>query len=223
MELMKAIKKRHSVRTYTSEKIQGEVKTELESYIDQCNKEGGLNMQLVLNEPKAFDCFMSRYGKFSNVKNYIAVVAPKTADAEERCGYYGEKVVLKAQQMGLNTCWVALTYNKIKSAFTVNDGEKLYIVIAIGYGETQGLPHNSKEVEDVTVTDNNPPKWFVDGVKSALYAPTAMNQQKFKFSVKNNRVTATSGLGFYSKIDLGIAKYHFEVGAGVENFKWSSK
>lgn len=48
-----------------------------------------------------------------------------------------------------------------------------------------------------------------------------MNQQKFKFTlIDKNTVKATAGTAFYSKIDLGIAKFHFEIGAGEENFQW---
>ena len=32
--------------------------------------------------------------------------------------------------------------------------------------------------------------------------------------------TITAGEGHFSGIDLGIGKYHFEVGAGKENFDW---
>lgn len=48
-----------------------------------------------------------------------------------------------------------------------------------------------------------------------------MNQQKFMFRLENGRVSARAGLGFYSKVDLGIAKYHFELGAGKANFQWA--
>ncbi|MBQ1888378.1 MAG: nitroreductase, partial [Firmicutes bacterium] len=35
------------------------------------------------------------------------------------------------------------------------------------------------------------------------------------------KVTAkVSGLGFYTKIDLGIVKYHFEIGSGRGNEVW---
>lgn len=85
--------------------------------------ESGLHMQLVLDEPKGFDGFMAHYGKFSGVKNYIAVIGKKGRDLEEKCGYYGEKVVLYAQRLGLNTCWVALTYSKIKTAFQWMQGK----------------------------------------------------------------------------------------------------
>ena len=48
-----------------------------------------------------------------------------------------------------------------------------------------------------------------------------MNQQKFWITLKDNTVTAKSLGGFYSKVDLGIIKYHFAVGAGHENFVWA--
>lgn len=214
MDLLEAMKQRHSVRTYTDRRIEGAVKEELQQFVDHCNKESGLHMQLVLEEPKAFDSFMAHYGKFSGVKNYIAMVGPKGADLDERCGYYGEKVVLRAQQLGLNTCWVGLTYSKIKGAFQVGAGEKLCCVIAIGYGSTQGSSHKSKAIEAVSKTDGAVPDWFRKGVEAALLAPTAVNQQKFEFVLTGDQVSAKAGMGFYSKVDLGIVKYHFELGAG---------
>lgn len=47
-----------------------------------------------------------------------------------------------------------------------------------------------------------------------------MNQQKYQFTLNGKIVSARAGMGFYSKIDLGIVKYHFELGAGRENFSW---
>lgn len=157
MELMEAIQQRHSVRQYTDEPIAADALAALQDEIAACNREGGLHIQLVANEPKAFDSTMAHYGKFSGVKNYIALVGPKGSQLDELCGYYGERLVLKAQQLGLNTCWVAMTYRKIKSAFTVNSGEKLCIVIALGYGQTQGIPHKSKSVEQVSKADGRCP------------------------------------------------------------------
>ena len=158
----------------------------------------------------------------TGVNNYLVFAGPETdPDLDEKCGYYGERLVLKAQQLGLNTCWVAMTYRKIKSAFTVNSGEKLCIVIALGYGQTQGIPHKSKSVEQVSRADGPLPDWFRSGVEAALLAPTAMNQQKFCFRLSGSQVSATAGMGFYSKIDLGIAKYHFELGAGKDRFAWA--
>ena len=71
--------------------------------------------------------------------------------------------------------------------------------------------------------NGNPPEWFMKGMEAALLAPTAVNQQKFKFILHPGKVVETktfvSPWG-YTRIDLGIVKYHFEIGAGKENFTW---
>lgn len=220
MDIFEAMEKRHAVRRYLDKRIEGEVKENLENFIDECNKRSGLRMQLVLDEPKAFGGKPAHYGKFEGVKNYIALVGKNTRDLYEKCGYYGEKVVLYAQMLGLNTCWVAMTFSKIDGAFEIGKDEKLALVIAIGYGENEGVPHKSKKFDEVTTDVQNVPKWFVRGVKYALLAPTALNQQKFKFSLNGRNVYAKAGRGFFVKTDLGIARYHFELGAGKENFDW---
>ena len=220
MDVLQAMKERHSVRSYTDRPIEGRIKDDLSSYINDCNRDGQLHIQLVLDEPHAFDGFMAHYGKFSGVRNYIVLAGKKSPDLEERCGYYGEKIVLHAQTLGLNTCWVAMTYSKGKAKFQLNADEKLCLVIAIGYGKTSGTAHTSKPREAV-MRANTPPDWFLQGIDAALLAPTAMNQQKFTFTLDGNKVTAKAGMGFYSKIDLGIAKCHFELGAGAQHFQWA--
>lgn len=220
MELSEAMKLRHSVRKYKEQPLDEKIKQEIWKKIDECNKESGLHIQFITDEPKAFQGMMARYGKFSGVTNYIALIGKKDTNLEEMCGYYGEKLVLFAQQLGLNTCWVAMTYSKIPGVFQIDDGEKLTVVISIGYGENQGIPHKSKSMEKVCKVQGDVPDWFEKGVEAALLAPTAMNQQKFVFSCNGNQVTVKPGLGFYSKIDLGIVKYHFELGAGIQNFIW---
>lgn len=221
MDLSKAIKTRHSVRRYQNKPLEAEIISALQAEITVCNQESNLHIQLVTNEPKAFNGFMAHYGKFSGVTNYIAMIGAKSSELAEKCGYFGERLVLKAQQLGLNTCWVAMTYSKIQNAFVMNKGEKLCVIIALGYGETQGTSHKSKAISEVAKADQEMPDWFKNGVKAALLAPTAMNQQKFLFSLSGNQVSAKAGIGFYSHIDLGIVKYHFEVGAGTEHFEWA--
>lgn len=207
--MMELMKKRHSVRQYKDKKIEDEKREELNKFIDKINKESGLNITPFYDEPKVFDTFMAHYGKFENVSNYIVLFGKKGND--ELAGYYGEKVVLKAQELGLNTCWVALTYGKGK--IKKNKGEKIYCTLALGYGKTQGVEHKSKAIEMVSNVSSNTPEWFNEGVKASLLAPTAMNQQKFYFTYDDGKVNAKAGKGFYTKIDLGIAKCHFEMGA----------
>lgn len=220
MELLEAMQQRHSVRQYTDQPLSAAVLSALQQEITLCNRESGLHIQLVTNEPKAFDSFMAHYGKFSGVRNYIALIGKKGDKLEELCGYYGERLVIKAQQLGLNSCWVAMTYKKIPGAFQVGKDEKLTVVIALGYGQTQGTAHKSKPAAQVSNLSADSPAWFKAGVEAALLAPTAMNQQKFTLTCENGSVAAKAGSGFYTKIDLGIVKYHFELGAGKANFSW---
>lgn len=67
MEPMEVMKLRHSVRQYKNTPLETELISALQSEIDVCNRESGLHIQLVTNEPKAFDSFMAHYGKFSGV------------------------------------------------------------------------------------------------------------------------------------------------------------
>lgn len=220
MKLIEAMKTRHSVRSYTDKRIEGDTLEQLRQIISDCNQESGLNIQLSVNEPKAFSGMMARYGKITNVKNYIVLAGKKNDRFDEDCGYYGEKIVLRAQQLGLNTCWVALTYSKGKTDVVLKNGEKVLMVIAVGYGENAGNTRKTKSVEALSRVDRDMPEWFRRGIKAVQLAPTAMNQQKFTFALNGNRVKASPGSGFYTKVDLGIAKYHFELGAGSGDWTW---
>ena len=131
MTELEAIRARHSVRQYLNKPLKPDELATLRAEVDACNRESGLHLQLVTNEPKAFEGGMARYGKFNGVQNYFALVGKAGPDLQERVGYWGERLVLAAQAMGLNTCWVALTFTKVKSAYTLDEGEKLAAVISI--------------------------------------------------------------------------------------------
>ncbi len=221
MDIMKAIAERHSVRKYTDMKIEGETLAALQGFMEECNAQSGLKMQLCLNVPDVTVNMVAAYGKFDNVHNYIAIVGNKQPGTEEKCGYFGEKLVIEAQRLGLNTCWIAGTYRKGKSAVQLGEGEKLYCIISIGYGANSGNPHKNKPLESHFRANGTPPDWFMRGVEAARLAPTAINQQRFRFILEGgNVVRAKKLLGPYTSIDLGIVKYHFEMGAGAENFVW---
>lgn len=226
MTIQEAIEARHSVRKYLDKEIPADVIVALQDKIVECNKVGNINIQLVQNETKAFTGMLS-CGTFSGVKNYLVMVGKKAKDLDERVGYYGEQIVLLAQTLGLNTCWVGLSYRKVPEAYNVGKDEKLVCMIALGYGETQGVPHKIKSVANVSNASDITPSWFRKGVEAALLAPTAVNQHKFSFEylgMKDGRHQVRAKKGFsmigYTQMDLGIAKYHFEIGAGKVNFEW---
>lgn len=227
MTLRQAIDARHSVRAYKDQPIETEKIAALRQKIDEINREANLHVQLITDEPKAFQGALAKYGKFRNVRNYIVMAGRKTDSLNERIGYYGEQLVLFAQTLGLNTCWVGLSYSKIPGTYQLRDDEKIACYIAIGYGETQGAGHKIKSPEQVSNVSATSPEWFSKGVEAALLAPTAINQQKFHFDYEANaeglpHVKARKGFSLvgYTEIDLGIAKCHFEIGAGKDNFEW---
>lgn len=211
MDTLEIMRNRHSVRQYTDQAIEPSKRNEINALVKDVNAESNLSIQVLYDEPKCFQSFLAHYGKFENVNNYIAIVGNKKE--QEKAGYYGEQIVLKCQELGLNTCWVAMTHGKSKAE--IKRGQKLLIVISLGYGKTQGVPHKSKSIEELGHADQKT-EWFVKGMEAVSLAPTAVNQQKFLFELKNGKVTAKSLGGFYSKIDLGIVKYHFEAVTGHE-------
>ena len=217
---MEVMRSRHSVRQYLDKPIPRELRAQLDACTAELNREGGLNMQILYDEPECFNSRLAHYGRFENAKNYIALVGKKGEGLEERCGYYGEKLVLRAQELGLNTCWVALTHGKSRAV--VGPGEKEVIIVSLGYGKTPGSPRRSKSAAEVSDAAGDAPEWHKRGVEAALLAPTAVNQQKFRFERSGNRVTARAGrFGRNLKIDLGIVKCHFALAAGEENFTWA--
>lgn len=229
MDLLEAIEQRHSVRSFTSKLIDKKALAELKSEVERCNEEGRLSIRLVTEEPEAFDSTLAHYGKFSNVRSYFIMAGKPDEGLEERTGYYGEKLVLLAQQLGLNTCWVALTFKKRYVKKMLAAGDKLVVVIALGYGTTQGSERKSKSRQDVAsiAAGADVPDWFYAGVDAALLAPTAINQQSFEFGYTGETdssgkpiVSLRSKGGTSANVDLGIVRLHFEIGAGTESFAW---
>lgn len=212
MEIIELMKERHSVRQYTDKKIEKEKREVLNALIAKINQKAGLHIQIIYDEPKCFNSMMAHYGKFDGVNNYIALVREKSKP-DEALGYYGEQIVLKAQELGLNTCWVAMTHGKSKAQ--IDKGEKLVCLISLGYGKTAGAAHKSKKLSEVCNYKKDMPEWFLSGMEATLLAPTAMNRQKFYFELlPDNSIKITCGRGLYTKLDLGIVKYHFEVVSG---------
>ena len=64
-----------------------------------------------------------------------------------------------------------------------------------------------------TYTDNAS-RMVSEGDRCGVAGSCGYEPAEICFSLDGNVVRAEAGTGFYSKIDLGIVKYHFELGAG---------
>ena len=212
---MNIIRARHSVRQYKDLPIEKNIRQILDDLVTQINKDNNLHIQILYDEPDCFNRLNIHYGKIKGCNNYISLVGPKSDKLDETIGYYGELLVLKVQELGLNSCWVYLTHGESKAV--VNQGEKEACIISIGYGLDQGKDRRSKSVKEVSNYQDGFPDWFRLGIEATLLAPTAINQQKYYFEYNDGEVSAkVKGLGFCTKIDLGIVKYHFERVPGIK-------
>ena len=129
-DIIELMKQRHSVRQYTDKRVPEDIRRLLDEYTEEMNRQGSLHIQIIYDEPECFNSRLAHYGKFSGCNNYIAVIGRNAEDLEERCGFYGEMVVLRAQELGLNTCWAKMTHGKSKAI--INPDETEVIVIALG-------------------------------------------------------------------------------------------
>ena len=218
MDIFEAIGNRHSVRSYLDTPIPEETAEALRAFIVDVNRESGLHFALFTQERTGFA------GKLKNVRNYIAF-AGGGENLEERIGYYGAKLMLEAQMLGLNSCWVAMSFNKgaVTKRMALREGEKVVNALALGYGEFQGMPHRTKSMEKLCRCDGPMPDWFRKGMETVMLAPTAINQQQFLFTLADSQVSAKAKLGPCSQIDLGIVKYYFELGSGKKVFSPDKK
>ncbi|MCC8195681.1 MAG: nitroreductase [Ruminococcus sp.] len=219
--MKKAMSERHTVRKYKADKLPSDIVEKLNERIEENNKKYALNIQLVLNNKEAMPGILSATMS-KNVLNYVILAGPDKASTDEVLGYASADLMLYAQTLGLNTWWIGGMYSK-KNARKNSDAPenaKIIGVVAVGYGMEQGVPHKSKPTSEVSSYEGEAPDWFKAGVEASLLAPTGMNRQEFTIKGTGNEVSMTVPEGSFSKADLGISKYFFELGAGKENFTW---
>lgn len=227
---LKAIDERCSRRTYISKEIEADKINSLQKLIKELNELSDLNLQLQLNALKLFKGFSSSYGMLKGVQAYFALVGDKNnPDLLEKIGYYGEILALEATALGLGTCWVGGTYNRklCNKLINLKESEELVAIITVGYTPVDKtlkekmiskLSHRkTKKVEEMYSAIGSIPTEFINGMKSVQKAPSALNKQPIKFHYKNGCVTTEiiNSVG-YEKIDLGIAKLHFEIGTQLQ-------
>lgn len=228
MITVETIRGRHSVREYDGKPLTQDEFDALVAVVGECARESGLDIQLVGDNPEVFNV-VARFGLIRGCFTHVAFVVDdaKAGGAtrvavDEALGYWGQKIVLAAQDMGLNTCWCALCSRK-KSRAVVTSGKKVRLVIAVGHGKTQGFSRKTKSVGALSSVEcGESPAWFATAMEAAQLAPTAMNNQNFKITLladgKTIRIDAPqSGLNV---IDEGIVRRNFEIAANESGADW---
>lgn len=250
MITVETIRERHSVREYDGKPLSRAEFDALGAVVRECTRESSLDIQLVGDNPEVFNV-IARFGLIRGCCTHVAFVVDdtKAGDAtsganaaangateadcvemrgawrtavDEAIGYWGQKIVLAAQDMGLNTCWCALCSRR-KSRAVVAPGKKIRLIIAVGHGKTQGFSRKTKSVEALSSVEcAKASAWFAAAMEAAQLAPTAMNNQNFKITLlsdgKTVRIDAPqSGLNV---IDEGIVRCNFEIAANEAGADW---
>ena len=225
MITVETIRERHSVREYDGKPLAQAEFDALGAVVEECAHESGLDIQLVGDNPEVFNV-IARFGLIRWCRTHVAFVVDDVkaggVAVDEAIGYWGQKIVLAAQDMGFNTCWCALCSRK-KSRAVVAPGKKVRLVIAVGHGKTQGFSRKTKSVEALSSVEcAKVPAWFAAAMEAAQLAPTAMNNQNFKITLlcdgKTVRIEAPqSGLNV---IDEGIVRRNFEIAANEAGADW---
>ena len=234
MTLSEAVLRRVSARAYLPEPIDPGRRRQLEKIISQCNARSGLSIRLVCDRPEPFAGVKS-CGLFTGVRHYLLFAGPASdPDLREKCGYFGETILLTATAMGLGTCWVGGTYDRSACLKALDGGEELVCAAAIGHTpETptgreklirRVVSRKSKSIPELASGLSQAPDWFMSAMASVQRAPSARNRQPVLFerlldnTVRAELLEETA----FSPVDLGIAKLHFELGAHGGTWTWGS-
>ena len=228
MDIIEAIEKRISCRAFTDQIPDAETIRKLEQEIAAINDESGLHFQLYGPREDGTAINMATNMFAANPPYYAALVAHKDPVEEEKLGFYGERLVLVAEMLGLSTCWVAGTYDRKSARVELADGEVLHDVIPLGYapekmplkqrtirGAIRGRSKKQDELYRGPVPLAQAPEWVQACIDAVWKGPSAINEQPIVFvqDTLNGPVRAElsrvkSGMEY---CDLGIAKYHFQV------------
>ncbi len=221
MNLKEAMHARHTVRKYKDIALPADIVKRLNERVQDNNQQHGLSIRLVTDNTEGIPGIVKLI-MAKNVKNYFVLAGPDTPETEEKLGYASADLMLYAQTQGLNTWWIGGMYSRgnVKKAISSAADQKVIGIVVVGYGENQGKPHKSRSAEQISTWEGEKPAWFRAGVDAVLLAPTAINRQAYTITGKGSQVAMSYKEGAFSQADLGIGKYHFELGAGKENFTW---
>lgn len=230
MDNWEAIDRRIARRAYRGVPLSDTDCAALRAHIDRINAETGLTITLLFDGRDAFDSFGKSYGMFSGVRSLIVLKGWKSDEnLKEKLGYHGEIVVLEATKLGLGTCWVGGTFDRESDLFARDEDEQLVCVITIGnVAPTESfkektirslIHRKTKRIEEMCVVDTDVPPWFMTAMEAVQKAPSTRNTQKVVFTYAKGEVSAAVPDTYpLDRVDLGIAKLHFEYAAGNGHF-----
>ena len=241
MDVKEAMDQRISLRAYDQKPIEQEKLSQLQEAIDVANTQMAEEAPdhpaiLTIEGPHLEDgtsVHMKNRSIVGPIYHYVAGYC-EDAIARELIGYYGEKIVLLATQLGIGSCWIAETMDWKTLARDEYNGLKLGIIISIGYapekiplkqeGIRTAIRLRTKKPVQIMTANGAPtepeqmPEWFNRGINAVLACPTAINMLPVVFDLTDDVVSASmpKQRHLVQDYDLGISKLHFELAADLK-------
>lgn len=145
MKTNKVIKDTRSVREYKDKEIDNKVITEL---LNVLNEQKGLmndikiDFNFIEGGKEAYeklDGLVGYFGKLIKAPHYIYIVSEAKNGYLENAGYLGERLILKATDLGLGSCWIEVSENvsKVKDILNIKENQEIIGLLAIGYPKKQ--------------------------------------------------------------------------------------
>jgi nitroreductase len=245
--IQKIIEKRTSIRTYTSQLIEKSKKDELNDFISGIvsgpfgNKVKFKFIELDqkdINEMKS----LGTYGMIRGAYLYLVGTVEKGNMCFEDFGYCMEKIILKATDMGLGTCWIGASFDKSKLAkrIMLSVNEYLPAISPIGYeSDKQNLKTNimqkvlnvrkRKSTKDLFYENNSDSPIsdeFLNKYKnifeSVRLGPSAGNLQPWRIildKTKNIFHFYMNEIKIYNNMFRGVHLQNLDMGIAMFNFE----
>ena len=214
MDVKEAMDQRISLRAYDQKPIEQEKLSQLQEAIDVANSQMAEVAPdhpaiLTIEGPHLEDgtsVHMKNRSIVGPIYHYVAGYC-EDAIARELIGYYGEKIVLLATQLGIGSCWIAETMDWKTLARDEFNGLKLGIIISLGYapekiplkqeGIRTAIRLRTKKPAQIMTANGAPtepeqmPEWFNRGINAVLACPTAINKLPVVFDLTDGVVSAS--------------------------------
>jgi hypothetical protein len=245
MNVIETIKRRKSCRTFNHVALVLTDKLDLESFIIENNR--GLGNEVVnfrIIEKNNGDKQMKfNYGMIQGHNTYILGTSKSSIDSRVNYGYLMEKVVLKATENNMSTCWVGYFDSSYFNEVNVEDGFEIPGIVIIGYSDNRQT-YQDKFIR-LSISASKRQSWdklffnyklktpltskyvkkYCDSLEMVRLAPSSGNTQPWRvfFDESSNEfhffkksISKRYELKGLHDIDIGIAMSHFEL-TSVQN------
>jgi hypothetical protein len=176
--------------------------------------------------PEVFTGLVGSYGRVEDSPSLVAFVG--AGDAAHDIGYVGEAVILEATLLGLDTCWIAASFDPERAGrlAELGEGERVHAITALGHatdktGVSEKLMRASLRarkrlpMDTIAPGHGDWPAWAREAAAALRLAPSGANKQPWRLHMDGDALVITEAPKVYwtAPIDFGIAMLHAELGA----------